>query len=391
MASHLNVDLASSRGLLVAGVNAAAFSEASALASGARILYNMNSSSELEVVRVFEGVTGAAPDALHDLPDYIVLDYRFSHQTCRIVIARKQDNALFCAHAPWPTGYGALYAHGLTQPRQDASGALYMNAAINAVGDGKPANGVLWRLSPEQSGMTRTRWVDPADFGVDSMGGFAVNPVNGAVLFSLYNGSARIKNAAGGLTGVSSGYMPAVWFAPNGYFYAFGIDGFQTYRQLNGSTFAASDAVGLVNIGGSLDNRTICSTAQNTYVVIGNDSLYQLTDAVGVSNNVYPLAGAQTIDRVSCSDSNVYVLARNNVGDSLLARFNAAGENFTTLLPAGGYVVSSFDANPAGEITFGGVRNADGAKVLAAIPAAGGAPQITTTSTPDVSALIRLN
>jgi hypothetical protein len=392
LASHLNVDLASSRGLVVAGANAAAFSEGSPLLSGARVLYNLNTSNDLEVVQVFEGAAGAAPDELFDLPDYVALNYRSSHPSCKIVVARKQDNALFCAHTPWPGGYGYLYANGLAQPRQDAAGNLYIVASIGAVGTGQASLPVMWRLSPGSSGMTRTRWVDPVDLGDTNMGGFAVNPANGAVLFSLFNGSARIKNAAGGLTGVSSGSMPAVWFAPNDNFYAFSIDGLYTNREVNGLSFAASDSIGIVSLGGGwVNNRTICSTSQNTYVVMQSNLLYQLTDAAGFANNAFPLAGAQQIDQLRCSDASVFVLARNNVGDSLLARFDVAGGNFTTLLPAGDYVVSSFDVSLAGEITFGGVRNADGARVLATIPAAGGAPQLTSISTPDVSDLIRLN
>lgn len=394
MAARLNVDLAGSRGLLVGGSSGAAFNAAAPVSSGARLLYNLNNANQLEVVRIFEGAAGAAPRRMYNLADYVVFDFSGAAMrvSCLIVVARKSDRALFCAHTPWPAGYGSLYADKLAQPRQDAAGNLYLNAHIAAAGSGQPNVGVLWRLSPESSGMTRTLWVDPADFGATSMGGFAVNPANSAVLFSFYDGTARIKNSAGGLSGVSSGSMPAVWFAPNGNFYVFSINGSNTNRQLNGLNFAASDSMGAVHIGGGWANdRTICSTAQNTYVVKGDDSLYQLTDAAGFSNNVFSLAGVQQFDQVRCSDSSVFVLARNNVGDSLLARFDAAGGAFTTLLAAGGYVVASYDANSAGEITFGGVRNADGAKVLATIPAAGGPPQITSISTPDVSELIRLN
>ncbi len=399
LATFLNVDLSSSRGMVIGGQGAAFRTELAAATDTSKTLYNINSAGQLEVVRIVEGgsFTAPPPARVHNLASYVIFDYFGSTGgfiPCGIVIGRKSDDALFCAHNTNGLGYifgpniGAGYA-----PTEDASGNIYFAADIRDTSSSS-ADFRLWRVSPSGSGLTRTGWVNPADFGASAPGSFAVNPANGAVLVNLTSG-VRVRSAAGGLTGVGSGSEQGLaWFVPStptAYFYVISFGGGTSCRRIpGGPTFTpTSDAA--CGLSASSAGSSICRVGSNTYTHQSNNRLYQVTDNSGITNTNFQWTDANSISKIRCSGSNVYVQGADAFGNGLLGRFNVAGGTFTTLLAAGDYSIASFDVAANGDMSFAGVRNSDGAKIVAEIPAAGGAPVVTSVSVPDVSELVRLN
>jgi hypothetical protein len=61
------------------------------------------------------------------------------------------------------------------------------------------------------------------------------------------------------------------------------------------------------------------------------------------------------------------------------------------VVPAGEFTLTALDVASNGDLSFSGRRNADGRKIIGAVPAGGTSFTITSDSAPDVQALVRIN
>ncbi|HEY1586645.1 MAG TPA: hypothetical protein VGH63_13215, partial [Polyangia bacterium] len=105
----------------------------------------------------------------------------------------------------------------------------------------------------------------------------------------------------------------------------------------------------------------------------------------------HPVAGITNVSDAVASSSAIFVEGTDSVGNGSIVRVDMPSMAATTILPAGAFSVTAISVSKTGELSFAGLRNADGARIIGNVPAGSDTYTIVSAAAPMVTALQRIN
>lgn len=369
-------------------------------------LYAVEASGALVVTTVTETTTDNDIDAgtecntsmtterarnVIDTPKYVVIGY-FPFQigggdagmtTCGGVILRKSDGALFCI------------PESPVDVKADASGDSLLVASSDQNGGGS----LLTRLNMAAMPPTATSIVDAAQmirfplFDGNSDG-------DALVPFSMVGppSALRIYKVNGGLQNVTAQGEECQWTQGHDFFVAYHdmsptnpLDVYQLARQSDGSFMSTKV--------GSMTSPPFCRVAlitpTQTYAYnwggggAPNNELVELIGGSSGTGHVVP-GVTKIVDAIGVGNS-VFVQGTDASGNGIIVREDVPAFTATTLLPAGEFSLTAISVSKTGELTFAGLRNSDGTRVVGNVAAGASTYTILSSTAPMVTDLQRIN
>lgn len=389
---NLGVDLANVSGFVIAPVtfqnSAASFAE-----EVIDQLFTLNADGSLTIVTVVTTVDGdgthsntttqrARPRHVFDSPKYLLIAYdnvRYQGQECFSVAVRKADAALFCVplivHPPdlqgqySPTVAADASGDVLTVDAFERLVTLDFSAAAgptqtviaDTMSDGfvratvtNPDGDIAVELSPNAQGSNTRVYRKSGGFMSFGMNGDCLTTGVGADATSFY----VTRRESGG-----------IWF--------------ELFKLTKTGTMFAetkiySDTNRAVDIPSCQLGGSMARSASSIYVPSDGQGqgprnfFVELVNPTGQPVR-HDVPAMTTVDSLYGYDAGLVVLGADGNGNSILQRWSAGA--FTTVLDAGEYVITSLSVTPSGEITFGGRRAADNARIVGTVAA--GSTEVT--------------
>lgn len=366
-------------------------------------LYAITEDGELVITTVMTDGSGDAgtsttteePLGIYDTPKYVVFAYRGVQapppdgqgppETCSGVILRKSDGALYC-----------YSASSVTEVHADGSGdALFVKPATSGL--------TLVDLTTEPPQATSV-----IDF--ESMLNAAVLDVNtsGDALVAFDTMSQdpmglRVYKSGGGLQNVLARRPACQWRDPTGTADDFGYVDFgdaqmaapfqviKLQRQADGSFVPSEPTTGPTAAGPCAIAYASGDLVLGWWTVGLSGPTNELVELVGEIGTAHAVPAMERIDQALSTDSEIFVRGTNGNGDSAIVRVDVADFAATTLLSAGDFSLTAISLSRTGDLTFAGLRNADGARIIGNVPAGSDTYTILSADAPQVTTLQRIN
>lgn len=332
----------------------------------------------------------AVPTEIADTPQAVYFTFRNlsvaaavdGGQTLCNVLLRKSDGALFCLDALALLGL----AWTPLPVEHDANGDNLF------VGN----SSILTRIdvtgpAPQSTVIFEASGTMP---GIDA---YTVNDAGDAM---LRDGSgARVVAMNGGSQTLSASANQCQWHAGNDFYYV-KLSGTQLQRmqvlvrqarQADGS-YVASD---LATAGASSTSACNVVLGSPTYAW-GWGTSYASVPTTGLVDMfvraVHPVPGIATISSIAAAGpSAIYVQGTDAAGKWTIARVEIPSLAATSIVPAGEITLTAMSVSRGGDLSFAGLRNADGAHVIGNVPAGGNTYSIVSATAPTVTTLQRIN
>lgn len=338
-----------------------------------------------------------APRAIHNLAKYVLFDFGemtlrggdVDSRQCNSLLLRKSDGALYCG------------------------GSAQLNGRLFAAPDGDSVfvagqNAVLTRLDfSDPSGPTSTELATQA-----RVMGMVVN-AKGEALVSMFDVDSaarftRVYRPGGGIQNIVNSaafcvlpgrigedddfyYLGDVFAAPGG---GPQMPVTKVARAQSG-TFSGSDAG--VYAGGGATCQLGLRTQGSLYVALtGGGAKQEPPRIVEIINRsgapiVHLVSGMDSVIDAKGAGSVIFIRATDAAGNGAIVRFETSDGGMQTVLPPGEFSLSAIDVSSLGELSFSGVRNADGKRVLGVVAPGGSTYTIQSEAAPTVTVFTRIN
>lgn len=219
-----------------------------------------------------------------------------------------------------------------------------------------------------------------------SIDGYLVGPEGDVFIILSGQNGALIRKANGSLQNLIVAEYVQPIIGPDGSFYWFqnrSPDLTKMMRNSDGtftSSVHASDTAFQSRI--SMPHH-ICETSDEIFYAARGDLSFQggILRFMTSPGDVDALSqGFGTLSDVTCSSERVYVEGKDSSGNGMIKSYAPGTNSWETILPAGDFTISQHSVNKNGTVYFTGLRNSDGARVLARIDAPGSQPVIISSS-----------
>jgi hypothetical protein len=285
------------------------------------------------------------------------------------VILRKSDGALFDLGTGDPAG--------VSRVRTDASGDQL------AVGIDQGLYHIDLTGSPQSTTLNdpQMSMLSVSTFNVDGTGDILAQLDGSGVQF----GALRVFKPNGGLDNIVASGADGQWFnsADGNFYYGVTQSGPITFFQL--SPAFTSTMVGSANAI-LLGSDPALVTASQAYAAESAGDIVELIGATSGTKHAVP--GVALINAAYGADTTLFVQGTDMAGNGTIVSTDVSTFTWTTLLAAGDYTLTASALSKTGELTFAGLRNADGAHVIGNCN-----PTCTvlTATAPQVTDLVRIN
>ena len=337
------------------------------------------------------------PSAIYDTPLYVLFTYdnlyvsdatSMSQKSCHVLM-RKSDGALFCL-----TNGAGMPPIRIDQVTANASGDTIVLGARQT----------LVRVDVSGAAPQMTSLLDSS--GTQGLSAMTANAAGDILLgFDSTNPMApssgeRVIKKNGGLQNVSATEALCQWrvsAASNDFYYL--LQSFpnqqntqnvvQQTRQGDGSYVAANLTTTTAGVSGGCRVALASPTyAWGTLNMSGSSSaLVDMFDP----GTAHPIAGVATIANLAASGSSLFVQGNDSVGNGTIVRVDVPSLTPTTILPAGDFSLTAISLSQAGDLSFAGLRNSDGAQIIGNVPAGTTTFTIVSATAPTVTTLQRIN
>jgi len=356
--------------------------------------------------------TSAVPSAIFDTQKYTVFRFGNLHLDssgdgqgidCGAIIMRKTDGALYCYEGGWLDPGSGQRMGSFEHVQSNASDLLFVDGApmtpyastgvqrIDMAGNPPPTMSVLDTPA--------------ADFDVN---------VDGDVLVSLdvNPGSStkgvRIYKQAGGLQNLFADHSWGQWLEPGGghdFFYLY-VDpamggvyvvGKATRQPDGGYVTSVAGTVSMFNSGNpqATTRVEVVMTAPGVAYLWRVSTMPTIVDLIGATQGtdhfLGPLTGFATILNVRASANSLFVQGTDAAGNGGITRLDVPAFTATSILPAGQFSLTAISPSKTGDLSFAGLRNSDGKRVIGTVPAGSSTYTISSETAPTVTYLQRIN
>lgn len=339
----------------------------------------------------------ATPAAIYDTATYEVFAFQNNltigpenaTKQCNGVIMRKADGALYCYEGGVFDHAGSLAREN---PVQSNGGDL-----LFLFGGGPDGTGSVQRLdmaSEPPSVVAALSEEATHDFSASLDGDLLVNLDRNPVQ------QTRIYKASGGLQNLVASRSDVQWLDAGGHAFYYG------YAETTGpagmtikKATRQSDGSYLTTDASFIPEPTMVSTF--AYLVLtGPDVAFmwrgkEIVDLIGATQNathdLTTLTGFATISDVRASASSLFVQGTDAAGNGGITRIDVPAFTATPILPVGDFSLTAISPSRTGELSFAGIRNADGRHVYGTVPAGSTTYTITDDAAPTVMYLQRMN
>lgn len=424
--SHVDADLASAKGFLIAPAGAESSSSsgssvrvsasekveesvkaADSLKSDASsddqavYLIDINGSS-VEMTVAQSNNNKIRPLKIFNTKKYLIVNFdrwaakRLAHGDliCSLVMMRKTDGAMFCADSELHCDQRWEKCDDDTV-QTDASGDIIytlQNGTVQKLDMRDPSNLSVSMVFQNGS----EGWV--SELAVNASG-------DALIAFSTNNGQRymRAYNKQGGLNNLGYGWNFRTCLVAgqdadeDKFFYVDTGAGAVVQVDKSGSKFTQSVYYSYwaqnKSMGGFDCKAGSSSIARvKNHIYVRSTMFGILVDLINPNRVPKEISLPQITDlkKLKGAGTEVLLEGNNNKGDSVLLSFDSVGASFVTLVPAGEYVISAMGISSNGTVSFSGQRFSDGARVVAEIAPGSKEIRITSMDFGQVSQIIQI-